>query len=328
MIKWLIFVCLVLAGCSGRPQAAFAQASTQTSKARVESALVNVATLIRPGQRGYATFWDGNKYIQCSFEEDRSLRCEAAGTLMQPSLAHVLVAEKLSRLAALGWQLDPSFGNFVRVFPAGMETGEITDQILQTLSEVYDAHLADLEILTQWLKREPCPPRNGFTQNLAGMINDAPAMKSTAVHACAFMPKPGLAGSRSPQSLEEQLVRYGRRVKGEIQRLRVNLDREHIFVVFDTHLGYVQCAPSNSPPAIYCEAQSADSWPELASVLTAERVALLHKAGFVDPGRAPNYSKIYPAEKFDDAAIATELLTVLHDVYGYSGATELEVATE
>jgi hypothetical protein len=148
------------------------------------------------------------------------------------------------------------------------------------------------------------------------------------VHACNYVPKPGTAIAHQPQSLEDLMARYQPRMKGELQRLRINLDREHIFVVFDTHLGYVQCAPDDSPPSIYCEAQSADSWPELASILTPERVALLHKAGFTDPGRGPNYWKTYLVDTFDDGAIATELLTVLHDVYGYAGATELEVATE
>jgi hypothetical protein len=44
-----------------------------------------------------------------------------------------------------------------------------------------------------------------------------------------------------------------------------------------------------SPPEIYCEAQSADSWEALASVLTPERIARKHSIGFTDPGRGPNY---------------------------------------
>ena len=63
-------------------------------------------------------------------------------------------------------------------------------------------------------------------------------------------------------------------------------------------------------------------------VLTPERLAHLHAAGFADPGRAPNYWKVYPADQFDDAAIAGELLTLLHDVYGYDGSWDLAVKTE
>ena len=54
----------------------------------------------------------------------------------------------------------------------------------------------------------------------------------------------------------------------------------------------------------------------------------LHDAGYADPGRAPNYWKSYPFDKFSDTAIASELLTILHDVYGYAGATKLKILTE
>jgi hypothetical protein len=80
--------------------------------------------------------------------------------------------------------------------------------------------------------------------------------------------------------------------------------------------------------APYCEAQSADSWPALAAVLTADRVAHLHEAGFADPGRAPNYWRNYPPGQFYDAAIACQVLTILHEVYGYTGVPALKVITE
>jgi hypothetical protein len=63
-------------------------------------------------------------------------------------------------------------------------------------------------------------------------------------------------------------------------------------------------------------------------VLTPERVTRLHTAGYSDPGRAPNYSKTYALDQFDDAAIARELLTILYDVYGYVGAPKLKIDTE
>jgi hypothetical protein len=86
--------------------------------------------------------------------------------------------------------------------------------------------------------------------------------------------------------------------------------------------------PETTPPAMLCEAQSSESWPALAAVLTPQRIARLHSAGYADPGRTPYYSKIYPLEKFTDAAIASELLTILYDVYNYSGATTLKVTAE
>jgi len=271
--------------------------------------------------------WDGNKYVQCRRQRDRSLRCEAAGTLMQPSLEHVLTPERMSKLKELGWSLDPRFGNYVQIFPPDAFSDLVADKIMQVLADAYGADLDHLQIESTWVKSERCPPRNGPTQNLAGMINNAPAMAATAVHACAYIPKSDQGPARAASTVAELISVYGDRVTGEIQRLRVNIDR-HIFAVFQAGIGYVQCTPDSPPPAIYCEAQSADSWEALASILTPERVARLHAAGFADPGRAPNYWKKYSAEQFDDSSIAHEVLSILYDVYGYNGLPKLEVITE
>ncbi len=296
------------------------------NQASVDAVLANIITLNRPGQDGLATVWDGNKYIQCRRMAD-ALRCEAAGTLMQPSLGRVLVPERIARLATLGWQLDPSFGNYVQIFPIGLPVSQITERILQALRDGYDADLTNLETQSDWIKSEPCPPRNGPTQNLAGMINDNPAMAATAVRGCAFRPKLPVDPLAPAQSKVDLFNLYGARIVGEIQRLRVNIDRK-VFVVFDTGGGYVQCAPQSSPRAIYCEVQSAESWPVLTRILTPDRVARLRAAGFADPGRSPNYWKTYPADAFTDAAIADELVTILFDIYGYNGSPKLELASE
>jgi len=116
-------------------------------------------------------------------------------------------------------------------------------------------------------------------------------------------------------------------VTTELQRLRLNGPRR-VYAVFDTGLGYIQCEPRGKPDGIYCEAQSADTWAPLATVLTPERTAHLHAAGYADPGRAPNYAKTYPADKLDEATMASELLSLLHDVYGYYGASKLQIKTE
>lgn len=301
-------------------------ASSQASQSRIEAALNNIVALHRPGQDGLATIWDGNKYVQCRRMPDQAWRCESAGTLMQPSLGRVLVPDRIARLAPLGWHLDPSFGNYVQSFPAGMPVSEVAQRILQTLREVYDADVTNLEIQSDWITSEPCPPRNGPTQNLAGMINDSPAMAKTAVYGCAYQRLPD-----EPPPLvrtKADLINiYGARLAGEIQRLRVNIDRR-IFFVANTGGGYVQCGPQTSPRAIYCEAQSAESWSVLARILTPDRVVRLHAAGFADPGRAPNYSKTYPVDSVSDAAIADELLTILYDVYGYTGVPKLEFNSE
>ena len=299
----------------------------QKSQSRVAAVLENITNLNRPGQDGYATVWDGNKYVQCKRLSDRNLRCEAAGSLMQSSLGHVLTPERVARLTALGWRLDPSFGNYVQTFPADAASSLVADKILQTLGEAYEADVADIEVQSTWIPSEPCPPRNGPSQNLAGIVNNAPSMAATAVYACAYKPKADLGPNLPASSAADLIGFYGARVTAEIQRLRVNAQRR-VFVAFQAGIGYVQCRPDTSPPEIYCEAQSADSWEALASVLTPERIARLHSIGFTDPGRGPNYWKTYPADQFDDGSIARELLTVLHDAYGYNGQPMLKVVTE
>ena len=285
----------------------------------------NITALVRPGRIGYATFWDGNKYVQCRRTPERDIRCEAAGSMMQPSLKRVLANERLSRLDALGWTFDPSFGNYVRAFPSNMPTDRVAEHILQTLKEVYDADPSALELQTSWVADMQCPPRNGPSQNLAGIVNDAPQMRSTAVRTCSY--KSAEDSQQRAASAKELVALYGANTAVEIQRLRVNAARP-VYVIFDAGIGYIQCKPDISPPTIYCEAQSAESWPALASILTAERVSLPRGAGYADPGRGPNYSKTYPLDKFSDTAIATELLTILYEVYGYTGAMKLEISTE
>jgi hypothetical protein len=300
-------------------------AAAQTSAARIDEALQNITSLAREGQVGYATFWDGNKFIQCRRWPDRAMRCEAAGTTMQPSLKNALTGDRLNRLTQLGWVLDPSFGNYVQTFPADMATARIADHVVRTFTEGYGAEASALEISTKWVADVPCPPRAGFSQNLAGSVNDAPSMKATAVHACSYKPQ-----SKTPQtanSAAELIAIYGPTVTAEIQRLRINAARE-VFAIFGAGIGYIQCMPETPPPALYCEAQSAESWPALAAVITPERVARLHDAGYADPGRAPNYWKIHSFDKVTDAAIASEILTILHEVYGYTGTLELEIQTK
>ena len=297
----------------------------QTASSRIDEALQNITTLVRPGRVGYATFWDGNKYIQCRRLPEREFRCEAAGTSMQSSLKNVLTGDRVNRLAALGWALDPSFGNYVQTFPADGPTAPIAVHILQTLTEVYAADAPGLEVQTSWIADTPCPPRNGPSQNLAGLVNDAPSMRKTGLRACAYKPD-----SETPQlanSSAELIALYAATTTAENQRLRINAGRQ-VYVGFNAGIGYVQCMPETPPTVIYCETQSEESWPAQATILTPERLSRLRNAGYADPGRAPNYWKSYPLDKFSDAAIANELLTILHEVYGYTGATKLKILME
>jgi hypothetical protein len=306
------------------PAAALAQPAPVATQSLVQAALDNITTLQRPGKDGYATVWDGDKYVQCHRTDDGGFGCEAAGMLMQPSLGAVLTPSAVAKLQALGWRYDGRFGNYVQVFPAAASPADVAAAALRVLQEVYGADLTRIEAQTAWVASEPCPPRNGYSQNLAGMVSDAPAMRATAVYACRFEATLQLPAAASA---DELLGRYQRTVAAEIQRLRVNASA-HVYVIFDADIGYIQCQPQTSPTVIYCEAESAQTWAALSAVLTPDRVAKLRAAGYADPGRAPNYWKNYPVDQATDAAIATEILTLLHDVYGYAGAQPLKVTTE
>ncbi len=290
----------------------------------IDAALQNITNLVRPERVGYANFWDGNKWLQCRRLPSREFRCESAGETVQPSLERVLTPERISRLNALGWRADPSFGNYSRSFPLDAPTSRVAEEILKALRDGYDAGPETIAVATHWFADAACPPRNGYSQNLAGIVNDSPAMRATALRGCAFVPTANLR-AEPVGSIEGLIALYGGRAAAEIQRLRVNKAR-HVFVSFNAGIGYVQC--QSEPAMIYCEAQSAESWPALAVVLTPERVQRLRAAGFVDPGAAPNYSRRYSLREFDDAAIAREALTILYDVYGYNGVAPLKFVTE
>lgn len=298
----------------------------QTPASAVDEALQNITTLKRAGRVGYATFWVGNKFVQCRRLAGGDMRCEAPATRLQPSLKSVLTPARREQLASLGWALNPDFGNYTQDFPKEVPTREIVDLVLQTLTDGYDANTAALELSTNWVADTPCPPRAGRSQNLAGSVNDSLAMRNVVIRACSYEPQqttePAIAANAA-----ELVSIYGADVTAEIQRLRLNANRR-VWIVLEAGIGYIQCMPERPAVALYCEAQSADSWPALATVLTPARVARLRQAGYADPGHAPNYSRSYPLDAFNDAALARELLTLMHEVYGYTGSSKLRIATE
>jgi hypothetical protein len=246
--------------------------------------------------------------------------------MMQPSLRLSFTQEKIERLMSLGWNIDNKFGNYVQIFPSGMSTKDVSDKLFEALKQGYDVNFSTLELQTFWADEKLCPARNGEGQNLAGSVTNSPAMMATAVFSCSFTSKQSNA-KQSIKSADELFTIYGQRVIGEIQRLRLNRASK-IFVIFDTGIGYIQCMPETGSFGLYCEAQSAETWPALTAVLTPERVLVLRKAGYSDPGRAPNYWKIYSFDKRTDENIARDIISLLHDVYGYNGTSKLEYKTE
>jgi hypothetical protein len=292
----------------------------------VEAALENVSVLARPGQVGYATASDGNAFVQCRRWGAGAMRCEAAGTLMQPSLKAVLTPARTSFLKAEGWSVDPAFGLFTQLFPPDLTVAQIAAKVRGALVGGYGAADSQIETRTTWVRDLPCPPRITYSQTLAGLVDNSPTMAAVTRVMCSYAPEKKTLASGQVETAAELEKTYGPRLRAELQRLRINAGRPG-FVAVSAGIGYVQCAAEIAPLGLYCEAQSAESWAALQVVLTKPRIAWLHAAGFVDPGRVQNYSKVYRGDALDEQAIARELLELLFEVYGYRGEPALDFKT-
>ena len=97
--------------------------------------------------------------------------------------------------------------------------------------------------------------------------------------------------------------------------------------VTDRPLNYVQCKFTDDRKKLYCEASSyVDGGPGAFSLsLPAEALAALAKIGFATGDAKQNFPyerALRDTPDFD--AIATMMLTALHDAYGVRAETELE----
>lgn len=152
---------------------------------------------------------------------------------------------------------------------------------------------------------------------------------TAALALVAFLapPNSGWAGPRpaaARQATAAQLIAHeGPRLSAAIEWLHGGPQRR-MEVFFNTNT-YIECEPGSAPSTTYCLAPCADAWPWLEQVLTPRRIARLHAAGYADPG--VEYSKEYAAGEKGDS-IAAELLTLLHDVYGYDGRKSLTLVIE
>ena len=165
---------------------------------------------------------------------------------MQPSLGRILGPERHSE--ARGARLaseTPSFGNYVQIC-SGQSAGEPgrRKDCCRPSERRYDADLANLEIQSDWIKSVPCPPRNGPTQNLAGMINDASGYGQTRLCTTASTSRrPDRGPTPLARTAADLIMIYGTTRIERNQRLRVQ-HRSQVFVVVDTGGGYVQCGPA------------------------------------------------------------------------------------
>lgn len=282
--------------------------AAQSPQDALAAAIAAVRGAQRPGYDQLATVRDGAALIQCRASADQGalLDCEAASGETTP--------DRINRLERRGWLPVSIDGGYTRIFGPRAPDQEVAGQIMAALAEGYAADPTRLKVATSAAPSPPCPARAGPDQTVAG--------------ACAYTPplhEPPVLG---PGATTDDIVEtYAHEVRTEIARLRASRGRR-AFAVFDAKAGYIQCETRPSADGLYCEAQSAESWRALAPVLTPERVALLHAAGYADPGPAPNYSKTYPPGSDDDMATAREILTLLHQVYGYDGLDPIAITTE
>jgi hypothetical protein len=195
-------------------------------RALVEAAVANMMSLDRPGQVGLATVFDGNKFVQCRRIDDRSIRCEAAGALMQPSLSYTLTGAKIEAMEAFGWTNDASFGNWIQTFPADGAPQRIANEIETALADVYDADPKTTEAHTDWVAKQACLPRVADKLDRAGSVNVDRRREADVIRACAYTPANDAGPSVKNGDLDDLMAAYGARVSGELQRLRVNLDGE------------------------------------------------------------------------------------------------------
>jgi hypothetical protein len=144
-------------------------------------------------------------------------------------------------------------------------------------------------------------------------------------------PSHGEAKPRQKVPFNEQpadvVAAYLPAVTKEVARLRA-ARTPHIWITLDGAQGYVQCKPDLEDKAFYCEGQSAEANDAIAGLFTPGRIAILHMAGFEDPGRVENYSRLFPFRDFQNADLAKLLLVILRDVYGYDGSDLLQAHDE
>lgn len=102
-------------------------------------------------------------YVQCLFfDKDRQIDCEAASGFYDPEMVNVKTPAKLAALAALGFSIDASAGNFVQQRPVRSDGAlyDVAGMLVETLVRVYDFAAGD--VLRFKAPLVPRPPLPGF----------------------------------------------------------------------------------------------------------------------------------------------------------------------
>ena len=313
-------------------------AADQPPVPTVIKAIREVLVPRRPKQDGILTVNEGMLYVQCQNRAETSVwRCEAAGLEGEPWLRNVLTVERQEKLIALGFKPEKTFGNFVRIFPRSTRPGALASTLMTVLTQVYGADADDIEALTDWLPTQSCHPRImaghdrggsvaamhwGFAQDIS---RGCRITENT--NGMNYIDPTTVTPGAPPDGEIDLDARYSTLIAAQINRLEGG--QKHIWAIFEAGAPYVQCKFDPDDHAIYCEAASDDAvGSPLAGILTPARRRKLLDAGFEPPGKEMNFSRLYPLDRYDDAAVAHALLAVLHDAYGYGGAPGMVLKTE
>jgi hypothetical protein len=325
----IVLICLVLA--SGR-LAADTPVATQIADG------VN-AVLVRENARtdSILTVRDDNQFVQCLGSHFLTAwRCEAAGLEGQPWLRHVLTAERQATLGQLGFKPEPKFGNFVALIPKTTTPDALADLLVRVLTEGYAVKPEDIEVKAERLASRRCHRRIKAGHELGGLIKTPTiGLDRDAEKGCGMESDSAAMNYDDPTAIIPAAAgidvdaRYMPAMITELQRVEGAGKGVEAFVIFIAGPAYVQCMHDDDGRRMYCEAVSEDSVGKpVERILTPDRKAKLLEAGFAPPGKTMNYSRFYPADQYDMAALAKILLGILKDVYGYQGAPPMKLTTE
>jgi hypothetical protein len=120
--------------------------------------------------------------------------------------------------------------------------------------------------------------------------------------------RPGEAPVGSLTSEEQKwLVTAFAQLNRIYEKRRAGSPGKNAFCVFEAGSVYVQFLASWDADQLVCEAASAKSVPEIASILQADGNNVLRSLGFNDPEISPNYSQTIDIKGVNDIGYATRL---------------------
>jgi hypothetical protein len=329
--KWvrIAFACLALV--SGRA-AADTPVATQ-----IADGVKAVLTQENAKTDGILTVRDDNQFVQCLGSHLLpAWRCEAAGFEGQPWLHHVLTAERQAALEQLGFKPDPKFGNFIASIPKTTTPDTLAALLVRVLADGYAVKPEDIEVKPERLASHRCHRRIKAGHELGGLIQTPTiGLDRDAEKGCGMESNSAAMNYDDPAAIIPAADgididgRYIPAMTAELQRVEGAEKGIESFVIFIAGPAYVQCMHDDDGRSMYCEAVSEDSIGKpIERILTPARKAKLLEAGFAPPGKTMNYSRSYPADQYDMAALSKILLGILKNVYGYQGAPPMDLTTE